>query len=674
MSIEKLKKFAKLDNIAEELDKDLLVKIGHRVTEGYDEDLGSMTEWLGTVKDALELAKLKKEEKNTPFPNASNIKFPIITTACLQFAARTYPELVKDGKVVKAEVIGYDTDGSKELRAKRVSDFMSYQLISDKDSDWEAGTDKLLHTLPNIGMVIRKTWFDSIKKRNRSEVCEYKDVVIHSKTTSLQDAERITHVLHSKKNDLQANANKGLYLKKAVEDELQKYKDMEIVPRITLLEQHRYLDLDKDGFDEPYIVTTIKETSVVLRITARYTAEYKKENSQYTDIEMEGNKIVCIKPIHYFTDYHFIPSPDGKFHSMGFGTLMCHMNETVNSILNMLIDSGKLANLRGGYFDSSIKLPRANTPHVPGEWKPVRVDPMRKIQDGFLPLEYREPSNVLLQLLGILVEAAKELSSSTDALQGTQNIENAKSGAALAQIEQGLKVFNSIQRRLYRSLREEYLKLFRLNRLYLDPYVEQNVIDGQIQISQNDFDEDKVDVLPVADPNLSSDAQRFARMQALQGLIDHPWIDGQEIDRRTIELLNVPAPEKIFKQPDPNAPPPLEVMQFQADSSAKSDELKLKGREMDLKERMFQADLVLKEMDALETKTRAIKNLADAEAAEIGTQLQDYQMQLDVTQAKMDNIMQHKQMDHEKEVQDKELAQRQTEMTQNERSAPTMDQ
>lgn len=658
MSKEQLVKYSKEPNIAKLLSEEKLMKIGDRVKQGYEEDYGSMSEWLGKVEEAMKLSKLTKEPKNTPRPNSANIKFPLITTACFQFAARTYPELVKDGIVVKAKVVGKDTDGSKTLRADRVSRFMSYQLLDDS-SDWEAGMDKLLTLLPNIGFVCKKTYYDSIKKMNCSEVCNYKDIVINSNSTSLKDAQRITHILHYHLNDLVEHARAKLFLDEPVKELVDRFEELEIIENdaFDCYEQHRNLDLDEDGYAEPYVVTSLKENNKVLRIVARYREE---------DIETdEKGKITKINPIQYFTDYHFLPSPDGKFQSMGFGTLMLHLNESVNTILNQLIDAGSFRNMQGGFIDARFKVQATKDEGFEqGEWRRLKGGTaLQSIKDGIIPLEYHEPSSVLFQLLGLLIQTGRELSSSTEALQGTQQAEYVKTGALQSLMDQGLKVFSSIQKRLYRSQKDEYKKLFMLNKYYLDPYIEQNVLDDKLAISQNDFNDKDVDVIPVADPNISSDAQVVGRIQFLMSLLETSReVDRREILMRALEFAKIPSPEKILPPPDPNAPPPPEILKLQADMHAKADELKIKGEELELKKK----DQILKalELEAkiIELKTKSILNIANAEAAEAGTQLQDYQMSLDSMQSKLDNIMEHKQMDHEKEMQDKDIAMRQQEV------------
>jgi chaperonin GroES len=643
MAKKDLQKYLNKDvtNLAEMLDDELLGKISNKVLAGYQEDLTSMQEWLDSVEHAIKLAELKKEPKNTPFPNAANVKFPLIINACQQFGANIYPEIIKDGKVVKAAVLGKDMDGSKAIKARNVSDYMSYQLLF-QSTDWEKSLDKLLNQLPIIGFLCKKTYYDVIKQRNISEVCDYKDIVINSDATSLQDASRITHILHFRLNDLVAQSRNGLFLEDSVSAIHEMHKDLDTDKHIDCLEQHRGLDLDEDGFEEPYIVTVEKSTGKVLRIYPRYKKEDIKENAK--------GKVMYIKACEYFTDFHFLPNPSGKFQSIGFGTLMAHLNQSVNTILNQLIDAGTLDNMQGGYIDSRVQIQSGNSRHKPGEWVRAKATSGMLLKDGFMPITYKGPSQTLFHLLGLLIQASKELSSSTEAMQGSSMPDNAKTGAVASIIDRGLKVFSAIYRRVNRSLKDEYQKIFLLNAEYMDTEEYMLVLDDKKAIMRSDFDVNSVDVMTVADPNLSSDAQRMGQVQLLQSLEGKPGVDSREIILRTLEFARIPNPEKILPPPQPTPPGP-DTIELQAKIVHMAADTARKDRELSLAERRFQLDVIMAEGNLEQIKSLAIKNIALAEAAEAGTQLQDYAQSLDMINSRLDTVMQLKQMSHEKELQ-----------------------
>lgn len=648
MSKDILKAYEKLSNIAEELDDDQLQEISNTVLEGFQRDLTSMSEWHRQVDDAIKLASLLKEPKDTPYPNSANIKYPLITDACFQFAANTYPDIVQDGKVVKAAVLGKDNSNVKQDQARRVADFMSYQMLF-QSTEWEKGLDKLLNMLPNIGFLCKRTYYDPIKKENCSELCDPKDLILNSKITSLNTARRVTNILHFHTNDLLEYSRKGLFLQSSVDEILEYYKGSNSDGVVDCLEQHGFLDLDDDEYEEPYVITIERNTGKMLRIYARFDAD---------DVEVnKDGKVSMIKPIQYFTDFHFLPNPNGSFLSIGFGTLMSHLNETINTILNQLIDAGGLRNMQGGYINSKLKLPSGASRHKPGEWQRVKPVSGEALKDGFFPIQYQEPSSVLFSLLGMLVQAGKELSSSTEAMQGSSMPDNAKTGAVNALIDRGMKVFNSIRRRVLRSMKDEYMKWFYLNYKYMDEKEYRIVMDDKEAVFRIDFDIKTIDIMPIADPNMSSDLQRVQQIQILQGIIAHPNVNIREIDIRTLEFARIPNPEKILPLPDQKAPPPPEAVKMQADITQMAADASRKDREMSLRERQFVLDCIRTEQDLEKVKSEAIKNLALAEAADKSIQIQDYQTQLSMLDSKMSTIMQIKQLEQAQGQHEDKMAQ-----------------
>lgn len=665
----KLLKFIDSKNIAEMLDHDELAKIGMRVFSGYEEDKQSQRVWMSNVEDAQRLAKLTKEPKNTPLPQSANIKFPLITNACYQFAARTYPELIQDGKVVKCEVIGNDMDGSLSDKANRISTHMSYQLLGP-DNDWEASMDKLLTVLPNVGFLCKKTYYDPIKAKNSSLVCNYKDLVLRngSDIQTLDDLRRITHDLHYHVNDLVESARYGIFSSDVVEMIVNRMAMNVNDDSIMLHEQHRYLDLDHDGYEEPYIVTTEDGTNKVLRIVARYTED---------DVKVSDNgEVKCITPIQFFTDYHFLRATDGSFMSVGFGTLMLHLNETVNTILNQLIDAGTLANLQTGIMDSRIKLMGGQMQMEPGTWARAKGVIGQTLKDGILPLNYKEPSNVLFQLLGMLIEAGKELSSSTEVMSGQANPQNVPATTVMALVEQGMKVFNGIQRRLYSSLKCEYQKLFRLNRMYLSPHEEQDVVG--VDISQDDYKTPSVRVMPIADPNLSSDAQRMAKVQFLMNLMNQPatgsHLNIPECLKRAFTAINMPNPAPLLNMGPP--PPDPKMIQVQAHAQTKQMDSQTKSRAQDLKEKEFVAKLTKMQAEIEKLQAQSIQLVSQAGKNEHDAAIDSVNTHINAAKIKMDAASQaHQQMndaaiqtaklqqDHSKNMID--MAHRHVELNQN---------
>lgn len=641
MSKADLVKLISKNNIAEDLSKEELSDISRKVHAGFDEDLKSMNEWLSNVDEIMTLASLSREPKNTPLPNSSNVKFPLITKACYSWSSHTYPEIVKDGKVVKGRIIGKDlappTDPkSKSAQVDRVCEFMNWQLIY-QNTDWEQELDRMLTLLALIGFLCKKTYYDPTTGSNKSELIDYKDLIIGADVRSLTDARRITHVLHLHKNDLMEQVRAELYLEDAVTEMLAARGDNDLDVCFDILEQHRWLDLDDDGYEEPYIVSTERETGKVLRIVARFIEDDIKENTK--------KKIQCIYPLQFFTDYHFLTSPKGKFQSVGFGILLLHLNESVNTILNQLIDSGQLANMQGGFIDARIKLQSGSTQHEAGQWIRTKTISGAALKDGILPLMYKEPSNVLFQLLNMLSDAAKDLSSTTAAMSGTQNVQNAKSTAVLAQIQQGMKVFTSIQRRVYRSLTSEYQKLFKLNKIYLPEEEYVNILDNEIAVKNSDFDDKTVNIIPVADPNMSSDVQRSVKMQALLAILEYPEVNRTEVIKRFIQSLDVPNPESLMNPPEQKTPPNPEIIKLQMEGEHKAQQLNIAGRQEDRADKQFQMDATKTQAEIVKIKADAMASLAKAESTKANDSFKEYELQLESLKTNIDTMIKNKSLD-----------------------------
>lgn len=635
--------YAEMDNIAENLDEKELNKIAFKVINGHDVDKQSQKEWLSKVEAILRLAKLTKEPKNTPLPQSSNIKFPLITNACCQFAARTYPELIQDGKIVKPDIVG-QTNPQLELDADGICDFMSYQLLGP-DSEWEASMDRLLNVLPHIGFVVKKTYYDPKGKKNISDVCKYNDIVLRNAPdiNSIDDLRRVTHVLYQHPNDLVMQCRAGLYLEDSVEKVLSFYSEFDPNPVCRLYEQHQWMDLDNDGLEEPYIVTVHVDTMKVLRIKARFDKD---------DIETDENddtKITCIKATQYFTDFHFVPASDGSFMSVGFGTLLLDINETVNTILNQLIDAGTLANMQTGFIDSRLKIMGGQIGVDPGQWNRVKGVIGQTIKEGVFPLNYKEPSTVLFQLLGMLIKAAEDLTSSTDALQGAQNAQNVPATSMLAMIEQGMKLHSAIQRRLYRGLKEEFRKLFKLNKKFLNPDDFIEVVGSKSGINPDAFRNPSIQIVPVADPNLSSDAQRLSQAQVVMALEGKPGVDNNEVHKRLLQAARVPNIDAILppsKAKEANNPPPdPKMLQVQMAAKSKAADLQIKSRHQDLKEKQFAASMPKTEAEITQIQSNSVALIAKAAKLAHEAKMDEVGNQLDAIKTKMDATAQaHQQM------------------------------
>lgn len=627
--------YADKSNIADDLDDNTKQTLINRVISGIDEDLISQREWISRADDLNRLVLLTKEPKNTPLPQSANIKIPLITDACYQFAARTYPEIVQDGKVVKAMIVGEDLTGFLGRAAQAIVTHMNYQLLGP-DSEWEASVDKLLVVLSNLGFVLKKTYFDPEQKKNVSDLCNYKDIILRNapEIQSLSDLRRITHILHWHPNDLVTAGRSGVFSEEVVTEILASYNPMNQYQECDLYESHCYFDLDDDGYEEPYIVTIHKSTRKLCRVKARYDADNIKFN--------DDGKVQCILPTQYFTDYHFLPSPDGCFMSCGFGTLLQHLQEMVNTICNELIDAGALANMQTGFIDSRIKVMGGQMMGDPGQWMKVKGVMGKELKDGIVPINYKEPSTVLYQLLGLLMNMAKELTSSTDAMQGMGSGTNVPATTQLSMIEQGMKRFSAIQKRLYRSLKDEFHKIFNLNAKYVDPQ-EFIAICGVQGITADVYTHPSLRIIPVADPNLSSDAQRLTQAQVIMQLASQPTFLGSqyEAQRRLLEAAKVVNIAALLPPEAAKAPPKPDPKMIAAQQKGQIDQGKLQiaTRHQMMKEQESQAKSAKINAEIQQMQANAAKLIAEASTTRDQTKLKELGLQLDTIKTRMSAAM-----------------------------------
>lgn len=630
----KLEKIIASKNAAELLDEQQLAEIGAQVIRGYEIDEESRSEWLETAEKALAIAKQKRESKNHPWPGASNIKFPLITKAAIDYAARTLPQIIQHDKIVKAYVMGEDPQGEKERRGNRVSNYMSYQLLQEND-DWEDGMDKLLQILPVLGTVFKKTYYDLLEGRPVSELCIPDKICVNYAVQSLERARRITHILEFFENDIVERIRGGLYRDISL-DRLINNEELDIDAPIEILEQHCYLDLDEDGYKEPYIVTVHADSGEVLRIVHRVKS-----------IEREGKKIQRIVPFHYFTDYHFIRSPDGGFYSMGFGTLLLPLNSAINTLINQLVDSGTLNNVQGGFIGRGLRLKNGEFRYKMGEWKVLDAASGTDLQKNIFPMPTKEPSQTLFNLLGALIEVGKDLTANTDMLSGKQAAQNVSQGTVAALIEQGVKIFTAINKRLYRSLKKEYEKLFEINSQFLKDKDYRRALDDPNAKVSIDFNSDDLDIMPVADPNMSSAGQKLVKSQAI---LNTPGVDPYAAAMYQLESLQLSQSEigRLLPPPNPNGPPPPEVVKIMAETERLKAETAKIASEARLKEQMIILDSMekqqaLKESESRvnESSARIMKMKQDALHSGMKVQMASGKMQHQATMSELD--FEHKQ-------------------------------
>ena len=620
-----------VENILDTLKKEQKEKIAADCKAAFDDDLRSRGEWESNIDDWIALAKQTKQDKTYPWPGASNVKYPLVATAAMQFAARSYPSLVpSNGKVVNSVVIGKDHTGEKYEKAQRVSTYMSYQIMHEMRG-WEEDMDKMLMMLPIVGTMFKKTWYDKTDDTIKSKLILPKYLVVNYWTTNLDESERISEVIHMSPRLLKERQNMGVY---ADEDLGDPVAENHLMPDdadtnssslpYTIIEQHTFLDLDDDGYAEPYIVTFDYSSGKLLRISRRYLLD---------DVVLKDDEktIARIKPIQMYTKFGFIPNPDGSFYDIGFGVLLGPINESVNTLINQLVDSGHLHNLQSGFIGKALRVKMGDQSLRPGEWRPVNAtaDDLRK---QIVPLPTKEPSSVLFQLMGTLITSGKELASVAEIFTGKMPGQNTPATTTMATVEQGMKVFTAVYKRIFRSLSQEFEKIFELNKLYTDPNKYINVLD--MEIGPDDFDKSSCDVSPGADPNAASQQEKLMKAQGLMEMLQiaGPMLNPIKVISRVMEAQEQPNWQELFSDEViqsgqvPPPPPDPKLMAIQAkmqadqqkaavDIQAKTMKMELEGRNAEQK-MMMEAQAHAQKMQQQE-ESAMIKSASDIQMANI---------------------------------------------------------
>ena len=630
-------------NLAAKMDEQDRLTLGMELCKQIEEDDSTREEWKDNNQEYLKLATQVADMKSFPWPDASNVKYPLITTASMQFQSRCYKALLSGSRPVRARVVGNDKLGMKKERANRISEHMSYQLLEELPN-WEEHMDTLCLVVPICGNAYKKTYWDG--NSIRSDLVLPQDLIVNFYSTSIDEAPRKTHVMPLSRNELVSNIRSGFYvnvdLEKLVSSDEDLLDDEDALldgqgltkPQDTtdsavpykIYECHTYLDMDNDGYDEPYIVTIIEQTQEVVRISPRFSAK---------DVEFNvNNEVVRIKANEHFTNFRFLPDPRSGVYGLGFGHILGPINEATNTLINQLIDAGTLAVMPSGWIARGARIEAGPQYFKPGEWKLMNTmaDDLRK---AIYPLPIKEPSAVLFQLLGMFIEAGKSLASVTDMMQGKSPGQNQPFSTTSAMLEQGMAVYSTIFKRMHRAFKKELAKIFRLNRLYLQPEVYFSVIDpetGQdvpLQVSKTDYERDTTDVVPNSDPENVSSFQKLADAELLMGLMQTGMINPQEAIRRILEARNIENMQALLELPPPQ-PNPEHVL--------KEKELAIRQQEVAGQQ---QIDQFKAQYQAARDQAASVAKLAEAQMAKANMQLtaqqQEFQQMLDAAKLELEN-------------------------------------
>jgi chaperonin GroES len=629
--------------------KDMLKKVGDEVLRGYNADELSREDWINNNKEWQRLALLVREGKTFPWPKASNIKFPLIATAAMQFSARAYPSLVPStGKLVATTVPQKHSNGQLYEASNRVASHMSFQLLH-RMPNWSEDMDKLLMTIAIQGICFKKTYYDVGTKSNRSYLIYPEKLCVNYWAKDLESAYRKTELMEFTGNEIESKIRNGEFhkfeyegqegvdaeLKKAVANKVEATDTDSSTPHL-FLQQHTFWDLDEDGLEEPYVITVHKKTGTVVRITARFDEAGVVTN--------EEGKISSIQPVEFYTAFPFIPNPDGSIYALGFGSLLGPLNLSVNTIINQLVDAGTLNNLQSGFIGKGLRIKMGDTPLQPGEWRVVNAtgDDLSK---SIFPLPSKEPSAVLMNLLQMLIQAGNQLASIAEIFVGKMPGQNTPATTTQETVQQSMAVFTAIYKRVYRSMESEFKKLYRLNRLNPNMLVEERSLAG-IELQMSDYDFPDYMIVPGADPAGDSWAMKQQKMQMVGQLIQMGTVNPQEYTKRVLTDLELPDVEALLMPPPQPQPDPKAQAEQQ---KAQMEQQKVQGQ-MQLMQQKAQMDQQMKQQE-LEIK-RQIAEM-DMQQKQLELRFKEQQFQLEQQKSMFDARM--KQMDSTAQMQSNQV-------------------
>ena len=546
-------------NLAEVIDETILNTLGSELYQDAQSYKDSRADWEKAYTQGLDLLGFKYEQRTEPFQGASSATHPVLAEAVTQFQALAYKELLPAGGPVRTQVVGLDTP-EIQAQADRVAEFMNYQIM-DIMKEYEPEFDQMLFYLPLSGSTFKKVYYDETLGRAVSKFIQAQDIIVPYTANSLEDADAVIHSIRISENELRKQQVSGFYrdIELLASDELTEDNNIRTKERqlegvtmsgqtegiFTLLECHVNLDLEgfedlnpKDGEPSgiklPYIVTIEENSREVLSIRRNY-------------IQNDPLK----KKTSYFVHFKFLPG--FGFYGNGLIQMIGGLSRTATQALRQLLDAGTLSNLPAGFKQRGIRIRDDAQSIQPGEFRDVDA-PGGNLRDAFMPLPYKEPSQTLLALMGVVVQAGQRFASIADMQVGDGN-QQAAVGTTVALLERGSRTMSAIHKRIYASMKEEFKLLANVFKLYLPPEYPYDVVGGQRQIKQMDFD-DKVDIIPVADPNIFSQTQRISIAQTeLQLAMANPQIHNMyEVYRNMYSALGVRDIDSILIRPDQPTP------------------------------------------------------------------------------------------------------------------------
>ena len=544
------------ENLAEYLDDNVLDPLASDLMDKYKDYKQSRQEWVESYREGLNLLGFKYVSRTEPFRGAASVTHPVLAEAVTQFQAQAYKELLPAEGPVRTQILG-NVNVPKEEQSKRVKDFMNYQIM-DQMKEYEPEFDQMLFYLPLSGSTFKKVYYDDLLGRAVSKFIPAEDLVVPYSATSLEDAEAVIHVIRISQNDLRKQQINGFYRdidlgEPPVQQDQLKEKELELEgirqtgaeDMYTILEMHVNVDLEgheevdpedgePTGVKLPYIITIDEANNKILSIRRNYAQQdpLKKKKD-------------------YFVHFKFLPGLG--FYGLGLIHMIGGLSRTATVALRQLLDAGTLANLPAGFKTRGVRMRDDAQPLQPGEFRDVDV-PGGNIRDQFMQLPFKGPDATLLQLMGIVVQGAQRFASIADSQVGDMN-QQAAVGTTVALLERGSRVMSAIHKRLYVGLKTEFKLLAEVFKTYLPPVYPYDVPGARREIKVQDFD-DRIDILPVADPNIYSQTQRISMAQAqLQLAQSNPKMHNMyQAYRSMYEAVGVKNINAILPPPAPPTP------------------------------------------------------------------------------------------------------------------------
>jgi hypothetical protein len=540
-------------NLCDELDDSVLSDISNSVFDSLEADKQSRADWESMFEKGFDLLGLKLEETSEPFEGACTAVHPVLIESAVKFQSKATQELFPPAGPIRTQILGTFTD-QKERQANRIKQFMNYQ-VTELMPEYFDEMERMLFHLPLIGSAFKKIYFDEALNRPVSEFVPIDQFYVSYYATDLRRASRYTHIIYYSPIEMQRAVSSGLYKDVSLSDATipkqsgisQKINSimgmspasMNNDPQYTLYEQHCYLELPFDKMPVPYIVTVEEESRKVLSIRRNYAREDKRREKKV-----------------YFTHYKFVPG--FGFYGLGLIHFLGNLTMTATAAMRSLVDAGQFANLQGGFKAKGVRIVGANDPIAPGEWKEVEAVG-NDLSKMIIPLPYKEPSQTLFQMLQFISVAAQKFADSTEQVISDSG-NYGPVGTTMALLEASSKFFSAIHKRLHKSQKEEFKLLARINYEYLPEEQEMDIPEETLIIFKQDFD-GRIDVLPVSDPNIPSNAHRMMMAQmAMQLAQSSPpgMFDMEVLNRTILQAANMPNIDKIMPQKvDPVALDPV---------------------------------------------------------------------------------------------------------------------